>query len=183
MTLLIRPAAPADLAALVELAAVTFPHSAPAGSDPANIEHHIASNLGPDNFRRYLTDTSCILLLADDGGRAVGYSLTVLGPAEDPEVQAALSLQPTAELSKCYVHPERFGGGLASELMTATLEAAARSGACGIWLGVSSVNDRAIRFYQKHDFRTVGKKSFMFGTVEERDFVMERALPALDVIS
>jgi ribosomal protein S18 acetylase RimI-like enzyme len=61
--------------------------------------------------------------------------------------------------------------------MHASLEAAAGTGAAGVWLGVNSQNARAIRFYEKSGFRKVGSKSFRLGTTVEHDFVLERAVP------
>jgi len=98
-------------------------------------------------------------------------------PAADPDVAATLTVLPSAELSKCYVHPDHHGLGAAAELIHASLGEAAASGAAGMWLGVNSQNAKAIRFYEKSGFRKVGTKSFTLGTTIEHDFVMERALP------
>ena len=51
------------------------------------------------------------------------------------------------EPSKCYVHPDRHGRGTAWELMQASLDWGAESGAAGVWLAVNSENARAVRFY------------------------------------
>lgn len=60
--------------------------------------------------------------------------------------------------------------------MTETLDRAKESGATSVWLGVSSVNERAKRFYRKRGFSAVGQKYFMFGGIEERDDVLEAVL-------
>ena len=47
-----------------------------------------------------------------DGGRHVtGYAMVVTGEPADPDVQAALTVRPTAELSKIYVLPDQHGAG------------------------------------------------------------------------
>jgi ribosomal protein S18 acetylase RimI-like enzyme len=92
-------------------------------------------------------------------------------------VASALTLLPSVEVSKCYVHPEHHGLGAAAELMHATLQAAADAGGAGAWLGVNSQNARAIRFYEKSGFRKVGTKSFQLGSTVEHDFVLEREVP------
>ncbi|WP_394939577.1 GNAT family N-acetyltransferase [Psychromicrobium sp. YIM B11713] len=172
-----RRAVLVDRDALVELAALSFPHSAPPGTDPVNLQHHIDQQLNAEKFAWYLCHPEVTVLVAEEDGALLGYSVTVAAPSQDSEVVAALSLTPAVELSKFFVHPERFGAGIAAGLMKTTLQEAAGSGAQGIWLGVSSVNERAIRFYQKNGFSRVGMKSFLFGTVLERDFVMQRSLP------
>ena len=162
---------------LAELAAVTFPLACPPSSSPEDIAAHLANTLSEGHFRLYLADPDVTVVVIDVDGALRGYSLLVNRPAQDPDVAAALTLAPSVELSKCYVHPEHHGLGAAAELMHATLQAAASAGGAGVWLGVNSQNARAIRFYEKSGFRKVGSKSFRLGTTVEHDFVLERALP------
>jgi diamine N-acetyltransferase len=173
---LIRPAALDDAGALAELAAVTFPLACPPGSSPQDIEQHLANTLSPVHFRAYLQDPDITVLVIEAGGGLRGYSMLIDRETQDPDVAAALMLLPSAELSKCYVHPDHHGLGAAAELMHATIAAAAAGGARGIWLGVNSQNAKAVRFYEKSGFRKVGTKSFQLGTTVEHDFVMERSL-------
>jgi ribosomal protein S18 acetylase RimI-like enzyme len=99
--------------------------------------------------------------------------MLVDGEPTDPDVAASLTTRPTAELSKCYVLPGHHGAGIASALMTATLEAARARGAVAVWLGVNEENAKAQRFYEKSGFTRVGRKRFLVGDRWEDDFVME----------
>ncbi|KQQ90080.1 GNAT family N-acetyltransferase [Arthrobacter sp. Leaf137] len=173
----VRRATMADAGALAELAAVTFPLACPPSSSPEDIAAHLANTLSEDHFRGYLADPDITILVLDSGDRLNGYSLLVDRPASDPDVASALTLTPSVELSKCYVHPEHHGLGAAAELMHASVQAAGAAGRAGIWLGVNSQNARAIRFYGKSGFQKVGTKSFRLGSTVEHDFVLERALP------
>jgi ribosomal protein S18 acetylase RimI-like enzyme len=173
----IRKATADDAGRLAELAAVTFPLACPPSSSPEDIAAHLANTLSEGHFRGYLADPDVTVLVIDAEGALRGYSLLVNRPAQDPQVAFALSLEPSVELSKYYVHPEHHGLGAAAELMQATLQAAAEAGGAGIWLGVNSQNARALRFYEKSGFRRVGSKSFRLGSTVEHDFVLERALP------
>ncbi|WP_426998089.1 GNAT family N-acetyltransferase [Pseudarthrobacter sp. N5] len=181
----IRKATTDDAGRLAELAAVTFPLACPPGSSPEDIATHVANTLSEEHFRGYLADPDFTVLTIDaagdsgdgSGGALSGYSMLVFRPVQDPDVASALSRLPSAELSKCYVHPAHHGLGAAAELMRATLESAASGGAQGVWLGVNSENAKAIRFYEKSGFRRVGTKSFHLGSTIEHDFVMERELP------
>ncbi|WP_427005048.1 N-acetyltransferase family protein [Pseudarthrobacter sp. H2] len=176
MNHVIRRAGADDAGSLAELAAVTFPLACPPGSAPEDIAAHLANTLSEENFRAYLADPDVIVLVIHADGGLRGYSLQVFRPAQDPDVAAVLSCLPSAELSKCYVHPDHHGLGAAAELMHASVASAAAAGAAGIWLGVNSQNARAIRFYEKSGFRKVGTKSFQLGNTVEHDFVMERPL-------
>jgi ribosomal protein S18 acetylase RimI-like enzyme len=177
MTHTIRKATADDAGPLAALAAVTFPLACPPSASPADIAAHLANTLSERHFRNYLADPAVTILVIDTDGGLRGYSLLVNRPTQDPDVAAALKLLPSVELSKCYVHPEHHGLGAAAELMHASLQAAAETGAAGVWLGVNSQNARAIRFYEKSGFRKVGSKSFRLGTTVEHDFVLERAVP------
>jgi ribosomal protein S18 acetylase RimI-like enzyme len=177
MTHTIRKATADDAGRLAELAAVTFPLACPPGSSPEDIAAHLADTLSERHFRAYLADPGVTILVIDAGGGGLrGYSLLVNRPALDPDVASALTALPSAELSKCYVHPDHHGLGAAADLMQATIGHAAAAGATGLWLGVNSENTKAIRFYEKSGFRKVGTKSFRLGSAVEHDFVMERRL-------
>jgi diamine N-acetyltransferase len=174
MTHTIRKATAPDAGALAGLAAVTFPLACPPSSSPEDIAAYVRNTLSAANFAEYLAEPEITVLVVDADGGLRGYSMLVARPAEDPEVAAALTLLPSVELSKCYVHPEHHGLGAAAELMKASIEQAAATGAAGVWLAVDVQNARAVRFYEKNGFRKVGTKSFQLGASVEHGFVMER---------
>lgn len=178
MAHIIRKATEDDAGRLAELAGVTFPLACPPGSSAADIAAHLANTLSEKHFRAYTADPDITILVVEAGGELRGYSMLVARPAQDPQVASALNLLPSTELSKCYLHPDHHGLGAAAELMHASIESAAAAGARGIWLGVNSLNAKAIRFYEKSGFSKVGTKTFKLGNTVEHDFVMERRLPA-----
>jgi len=95
---------------------------------------------------------------------------------DDPDVQRAVTLRPSIELSKMYVLPDNHGAGASAALMTAALDRAAATGAKSLWLGVNQHNQRAQRFYAKHGFTIHGTKTFQLGSGIEHDYVMVRAI-------
>ncbi|MEZ0448127.1 GNAT family N-acetyltransferase [Cellulomonas sp. ICMP 17802] len=171
----VRPAAHTDLDRLAALAALTFPLACPPGSTAQDQQAFIDAHLSTERFAEYLEDPRRTVLVAEDGG-LVGYTMLVAGEPADDDVRAALHLRPTIELSKCYVHPDHHGVGVAHALMTASLEAARDRGAQGIWLGVNQQNARAQAFYVRSGFAIVGTKHFTVGTRVEDDYVLERPL-------
>ncbi len=173
--LMVRIAGVPDAGALAEVAAATFPLACPPGTKQLDIDDFIQANLSHVSFERYLADAARVLLLAEVGGRPVGYTMLVIGEPADPDVAAAITLRPTVELSKCYVVPEQHGGGIASVLIERSVEEAAARGVAGVWLGVNQQNTRANRFYEKQGFRMVGTKRFRVGAEWHDDFVRERA--------
>jgi len=170
---MIRLATSADAAQLAELAAATFPLACPPGNTADDIQAFIDGHLLEPHFAAYLADPAKTILAADD---FQGYTLTVFTEPTDPDVLAAITTRPTAELSKCYVRAGNHGTGLATELMQATLDLARSRGASAVWLGVNEHNAKANRFYEKHGFAVVGTKHFTLGEKIEDDFVRELLL-------
>ncbi|SUA80344.1 Protease synthase and sporulation negative regulatory protein PAI 1 [Nocardia otitidiscaviarum] len=173
-TVTVELAAPADAAALGEVAAVTFPLACPPGAGAADIAAFIADVLSPRRFTDYLADPARTVLKAVADGRVIGYSLLVAAEPTDPDVAAAVTLRPVTELSKMYVLPGHHGNGVAAALMAASLDRARTADSAGVWLGVNQENQRAQSFYAKHGFQVVGTKTFLVGAQLHSDFVMQR---------
>jgi ribosomal protein S18 acetylase RimI-like enzyme len=176
----VRRAERADAAGLARLAALTFPLACPPHTTDEAKAAFIAEHLSEASFTRYLADPSRTLFVAEAEGAAegalLGYTMLVAGSPSDADVAAAVTVRPTVELSKCYVHPDAHGAGIAAALMESSIAAAEASGASGMWLGVNQQNARAQRFYGKHGFERVGVKRFLVGERYEDDYVYERRL-------
>jgi len=178
MTIKVRRAGTADVSALAELAAITFPLACPPGSTEADQRAFVETVLSLDRFAEYVADPGRTVLVAhdEDDEAPAGYAMLVEGEPTDPDVRAALTIAPTIELSKLYVHPDRHRGGVATALFGASLDDARARGASGMWLGVNQLNARAQAFYARAGFVRVGTKHFQVGARLEDDFVLERAL-------
>lgn len=172
----LRRADAADAAALHALAALTFPLACPPHTTAESVAAHVARHLSAERFAGYLADPRHVLIVADDAGLLVGYTMVVAGEPGDPEVAAAVTVRPTAELSKCYVHPDHLGSGLAAALVDRTVDVARQLGAAAVCLGVNAQNARANRFYDKCGFVVVGTRRFVVGDQVEDDLVRERIL-------
>lgn len=178
MTIEIRRATVQDAAPLHEVAAATFRLACPPHTTQASIDDFVARNLSETSFAGYLTDRNRTLFLATEEGIPVGYTMVIFGEPTDVDVAAAITIRPTAELSKIYVREGHHGAGLAGQLAAASIGAAEERGARGIWLGVNQENVRANRFYEKQGFALVGTKKFLVGERYEDDFVRERPIGA-----
>jgi ribosomal protein S18 acetylase RimI-like enzyme len=176
MSVAIRAADPDDAPLLHRLAAATFALACPPGTLPEAVTEFIAIHLSEARFAEYLADTSRDLFIATVDGVPAGYTMLLNDEPDDPDVARSIAVHPTAELSKVYVLVEHHGSGIAAALVEATVEAARKRGAAGVWLGVNQHNTRANRFYQKQGFARVGTKKFRVGNRWEDDFVRERVL-------
>jgi diamine N-acetyltransferase len=178
----VRRATARDAPVLADVAARTFALACPPHVTEQAVAAFVADVLSRERFEDYLADPARDLFLAEeqglagDGGAPAGYAMVVHGEPSDPDVADALTLRPTAELSKIYVLPGHHGAGVSAALMDACLEGARERGAAGVWLGVNQLNERAQRFYGKSGFARVGTKRFLVGDRYEDDFVYERPL-------
>ena len=68
--------------------------------------------------------------------------------------------------------------------MRLALQQAVAAGAAGghdwIWLGTNQGNERALRFYRKHGFGIIGRRTFEVGPVVEVDFVLARPVHTVE---
>jgi len=166
----------ADVPELADVAARTFPLACPPSVTPANVAAFIAENLSADRFRDYLDDPDRAVLVARADGRIIGYAMLIRGVSGDEDIQRAVTVRPSAELSKIYVLADHHGDGAATALMDAALRRAKEFDAASVWLGVNQKNQRAQRFYAKHGFTVCGTRSFRLGDACESDYVMSRPL-------
>lgn len=177
----VRLATPADVPALAELAAATFPLACPPHTTAEAIAAHIAKALNPTVIAGWVADPTCTVVVAPGEDDALGgYALATFGPCADPEAAIALATRgivpdPVHEISKIYVRATAQGGGLAGTLMEAAVAGTREAHGEGpIWLGTNAENLRAQAFYRRHGFETVGSRTYVVGGNPESDVVMVR---------
>lgn len=167
----IRTASATDARTIAALGAETFTISFGAQNTPENLAAHLAKSFGEDIQRRELADPSLTYLIAEVGDRVAGYALVHAG-----EAPACVTGPSPIEVLRFYVVHDFHGTGIAQALMDACANEARRRGGRTLWLGVWSLNPRAIRFYQKCGFEDVGTQTFMLGDDPQQDRVLARPL-------
>lgn len=126
----------------------------------------------PDSasFERLVAENDGLIYVADSEDVVIGYM--VLQQIPHSAVQARNPLQ----LWQLYVIPAFHGSGVAAQLIVAALAHARGRKHDVIWLGVSEHNDRAIAFYRKHGFESLGLH--LLGTTDHahQDLLMSRSV-------
>ena len=176
MSVSIRRATPADAPALACVAAATFALACPPGTTEANIALFIETSLSEWSFEGHLASEVHRLWLAEEDGEPVGYAMSLHGEPTDPDIQNAVAVRPTVELSKIYVCESLHGTGVAKRLLEAAIAEAMDAEAASVWLGVNQQNIRANRFYEKQGFVLRGTRFFQVGDSTEADYVRELPL-------
>ena len=152
---LVRLAARSDAASLARVRASIDP------------EDHTSASA---SFERLLAENNGLVYVADSEDVVIGY--VALQQITHSAVQARSPLQ----LWQLYVIPAFQGSGVAAQLIDAALAHARGRKHDVIWLGVSEHNDRAIAFYRKHGFESLG--IHLVGTADHahQDLLMSRSV-------
>jgi diamine N-acetyltransferase len=156
---------------LAELSASTFKSAYRAQLTDKELDDYAASTFSLDSIDAELNDPACKFLLAYEGDTVVGYALLRTGIPPN-----GVNGGKPVELARIYLTEDVIGRGYGTALMEACLKTAHQDGYETIWLGVWEKNERAIRFYEKYGFSTVGSIAFEFGREVQTDLVMVRSI-------
>lgn len=154
----LREAVVGDASSLASFAARAFWDTYRDIDDPADIASYVSEHFTTDALSTVIGDPGSTTLLAEVGTQLVGYVQLKLG-----EPPACVSGPAPIELARLYLGSEFIGQGYGSALMLAAQAKARSLGGQTLWLGVYDRNVRAVRFYERFGFTSVGGKEFLFG--------------------
>ena len=168
----IRPASVDDATTLAELGARLFEQAFGAVNKPEDMRAYLASAFSADIQATELADPDrATFIAADFGGQPIGYAMV-----RRNRTHSGVAGVSPGELQRIYVDRSWHGRGVGDALMTRCIEQARAWGCDAFWLGVWQENPRAIAFYERSGFKTVGVATFMVGPDVQHDFVMARPL-------
>ena len=170
MTVAYRIADPADAPALAAMGRRCFEETFGAHFPAGDMALHLERKFGPDALAAEFLDPALTICVAEEGGDVVAY--LKLGPMDLPVPHEPDALQ----VMQVYVLAPWQGAGVAASLMDRAAESARAAGAPALYLCVWEKGDRAIAFYRKRGFETVGTTPYQFGTLHYQDPVMRLAL-------
>jgi ribosomal protein S18 acetylase RimI-like enzyme len=164
----VRHAGRADVDALALVGAATFLETFAGMVDGQAILTHCRCAHDPATYASYL-DGGARLFLAElePGGAPIGYAVLM-----QPDLPGAAA--DDIELKRIYTLSRFHGRGIGAALMEAVVAAAA--GHRRLLLGVYKDNARALAFYAKCGFDTVGRRDFDVGGHSYDDLVLARPL-------
>jgi ribosomal protein S18 acetylase RimI-like enzyme len=171
--IIVRRALVEDIPALADLAARSFRDAFEADNNAKDIEDYVSSSLTIERIRNEFYDAGNIFLIACRGGHTalVGYA-KLCTTSED----LSINDQNRIEIERIYADKAEIGRGVGAALMRTCLDMAEDLKCQTIWLGVWERNERAIRFYERWGFATVGVRQFALGSELQKDKVMARRL-------
>lgn len=147
---------PADAALLAKIGGISLleshGHSAPAEI----MQQYVANSFSEEACRAELADDNNIFTAVVYQNEPVGYSKIILRTPHP-----LVDLHPVTKLERLYLLKEYYGHRLGHQLLEEAINFSESSGDKGMWLDVWQENHRAIRFYQKQGFETVGEDRFV----------------------
>jgi ribosomal protein S18 acetylase RimI-like enzyme len=146
----------ADAAMLSEIGGISLIESH-GHSAPAEIMHAYRSKAFTEEAcRQELLDEANIFHAIFYKGEPAGYSKIVFH-CPHPVV----SLNPVTKMERLYLLKEFYALKLGQQLMQNAVDLSKAAGEKGMWLNVWKGNERALRFYWKQGFETVGESEFV----------------------
>lgn len=144
----------------------------------ADVDAYMASELTPSELLRVLTNPTSWVFAAIVDDEWVGYAQVRLAPLPEglnSQQTSAPTITPM-ELCRFYVTRKFHGKGIAKQMLGIVLAHAELQGSPTLWLSVWQENARAIAFYSKWGFATIGESKFLMGEDLQDDYIMERAV-------
>jgi len=170
----VRVCGPGDEHALALVGQATFLDSFAGVLRGADVVAHCIRQHTPEIYREWLADSRARSWIAEiePGYAPVGY--LVVAPANLPLPDLR---DDDLEIKRIYLLHRVQGTGLGTRLMKEGIEYARREDRSRLLLGVYGGNARAIAFYERCGFRSIGERRFLVGDNHYDDLIMGLDLP------
>ena len=130
-------------------------HSAPL----AVMQQYVDRHFSEEACQAELHEESNLFTAVFFNGQPAGYSKVIFNTPHP-----AIALQPVTKLERLYLLKEFYDQKLGHALLQHTITLSKGAGDNGMWLDVWTENHRALRFYQKQGFATVGEGRFVLNS-------------------
>ncbi|MBG8553465.1 GNAT family N-acetyltransferase [Hymenobacter guriensis] len=161
-------------AQLADLGRQTFHDTFAADNQPEDMAAYLAASFSPDIQLAELQQPEITFLLAYFEQELVGYAKLHIGSdlGLPPEKVGVRQL----EIERLYVREDWIGTGLGASLMRRAIEEARLQSCRAVVLGVWEKNTRALAFYGRFGFKTIGQHTFALGTDIQQDLILRKGL-------
>lgn len=157
--LIIRKATVSDAVIVALLARITFDETfGHHFSDRNDLLHYFETTFSVAKMNSSIAKENNVFWLAFLNDLPVGYAkLKKFSPLD------SIQNEQSAQLQKIYVLKDCIGKQVGPNLQEALFTEVQQLGIKNLWLSVLKTNYRAIRFYEKNDFKPVGEHLFSVG--------------------
>jgi ribosomal protein S18 acetylase RimI-like enzyme len=171
----VRKATSKDAQAVAELGTHVFTVTFGPNLKPADLQAYLVENYSVEATTREIENAQKDMIVVTDAeDQILGFALLTRGPPE-PCIK---DVPKQVQLQRIYLHPSAQGRGVGKLLLATVEREAKRQGFENLWLMVYEKNYKAIRIYEKLNFKTVGTHDFTVGVEVQTDLVMLKPLQA-----
>lgn len=155
MKLSIQAFKTSEVDVLAKLSKKTFLESHGHSAKPKDIQHYIDNHFSTEALAQALSDSQTHFrkILVDN--QLAGYSKLILN-----QTQPLSELNPIAKFERLYLLKGFYGLQLGKELLSDAIDIAESHQQRGLWLFVWTENEKALKFYQKSNFKIIGQHDF-----------------------
>ena len=161
----------ADLLALLEISRQTFFDTFGEVNTNEDMNHYLEVNLSIDQLTLEFCNPSTSFYFAKNCNEILAYI-----KLNEAKAQTEKRDIPSMEIERIYVRKEYQNRGVGQFLLDKSIQITKDKQLKLIWLGVWEHNVSALRFYERNQFQFFGKHSFILGSDEQTDLLMERHL-------
>ena len=168
----IKQATPKEAQTVALLGRLTFSGAfAPLFENQDDLNTYLETTFSVAKILRSFQKAENIFYLAYVNDLPVGYAKLKLNSTFDFSTNTKGS-----QLQKLYVLQDFLSMKIGSKLQSKMIQKSKDSGAETIWLSVYKGNEKAIRFYLKNDFHSIGEHDFQIGSQNFEFLAMEKKL-------
>ncbi|WP_109300690.1 N-acetyltransferase [Aquimarina sp. AU474] len=132
-----------------------------------NIQEYLKEKFTLDQINKELAEPDSEFYFALIDTQIVGYIKVNFNDAQTEKIQGN-----GLEIERIYIVKMHQGKNFGQILFNSCLNIAENRNVDFIWLGVWDQNTRAIRFYERNNFKIFGKHQFVLGTEIQTDMMM-----------
>lgn len=156
-----------DVEALTSIAKKTFIEAYEKDNNPEDFRTYIDSAFNEQQVLSELKQSNSEFFFIYDNELRVGYfKWNELDAQSEPYGQDSL------ELSRLYILNEFQGQAIGSECLSKIIDIAREKQKSWLWLSVWKLNENAVRFYERHDFKIYDTQIFYVGNDPQMDWLM-----------
>ena len=165
------PVTLSEILDLQEISRQTFFDAFASVNEEEDMNHYLEVNLSIEQLTIELNNPSTSFYFAKNSKEILAYL-----KLNEADMQTEKRNIPSMEIERIYVRKEFQNRGVGQFLLDHSIQITKDKQLNLIWLGVWEHNVSAIRFYERNHFQFFGKHSFMLGSDEQTDLLMERHL-------
>jgi GNAT superfamily N-acetyltransferase len=161
-----------EIETLCQLGKSTFYETFSSQNTAERMEMYLQDAFSPVRIKSELKDANNSFFFVCLNAKPIGYiKLKYNAGIEFIHADEAL------EIERFYLTKDYYGKGIALQMMEHCVDIAMRLHKKIVWLGVWELNPRAMRFYEKMNFKPCGRKVFLMVDEEQWDVLMKLDLP------